>query len=473
LRTRFQNRFQNSLPELASRKINLNYFLLFAVKDSLDGNDSYKPPSYTAPAPAPSYSRPSAPSYSKPAAPTYSAPAPAPSYSKPAAPAPSYSKPAAPAYEQPKQTYKPKPTYKRPTYKPKPAPSYSAPAPSYSAPAAPSYSAPAPSYMKQEPKYEPAPKAPSYAPAPKSPSYPPAPAPKAPSYAPAPKAPSYAPAPQPSYEESDEVEEEEEEEAYKFPAFESYFDVAALEETFRPSAGGYRESFREPIKDMSESSYNSPASKEEEEPTYSPAPAAPAAPSTYSPPAAETTTPPAPASTYRSRQTTENPSEYTPGPIYYKSVPNQAEAAEPVYSQPEMDDEPEEMERDTYDTFYRPYRPEPKQQQQQQPELPVSEPVNTVYQSQILYNTPSIYDDEEEYEEEAVEDYESGGYDTYGFPVAPVEPVEPAKPKRKADSNHGGFDNGGFFSSPSFKSGIMTPDIWEMFNSEWGQKVLS
>ena len=32
-------------------------------------------------------------------------------------------------------------------------------------------------------------------------------------------------------------------------------------------------------------------------------------------------------------------------------------------------------------------------------------------------------------------------------------------------------DNSGFFSEPSFKHGIMTPDIWDMFKSDWGQKV--
>ena len=32
-------------------------------------------------------------------------------------------------------------------------------------------------------------------------------------------------------------------------------------------------------------------------------------------------------------------------------------------------------------------------------------------------------------------------------------------------------DNSGFFSEPNFKHGIMTPDIWDMFKSDWGQKV--
>ena len=33
------------------------------------------------------------------------------------------------------------------------------------------------------------------------------------------------------------------------------------------------------------------------------------------------------------------------------------------------------------------------------------------------------------------------------------------------------MDNSGFFSEPNFKHGIMTPDIWDMFKSDWGQKV--
>ena len=32
-------------------------------------------------------------------------------------------------------------------------------------------------------------------------------------------------------------------------------------------------------------------------------------------------------------------------------------------------------------------------------------------------------------------------------------------------------DNSGFFSEPNFKHGVMTPDIWDMFKSDWGQKV--
>ena len=57
--------------------------------------------------------------------------------------------------------------------------------------------------------------------------------------------------------------------------------------------------------------------------------------------------------------------------------------------------------------------------------------------------------------------------------MAPVQPDPTARIYFDEDYDYesSDMDNSGFFSEPNFKHGIMTPDIWDMFKSDWGQKV--
>ena len=107
---------------------------------------------------------------------------------------------------------------------------------------------------------------------------------------------------------------------------------------------------------------------------------------------------------------------------------------------------------------------------------------------------PSIYDDEEEYVDDTMNDAEKessterryflgGGrnnfFNDYSSSFGRENNYSSSYGSEdkyilgdETDNDKGNEDFTGFFSSPNFgKSGIMTPDIWDMFNSEWGQKV--
>ena len=269
---------------------------------------------------------------------------------------------------------------------------------------------------------------------------------------------------------------------FNFPSFGSYFDVEALEESFGTSYGGsnpsqppsttnkYREqtttnNYREPIRPVN--------SEQPTFPTF-------ATPTTTATPRYRSTTP---APTYAKPSTPKIEVEFTPGPIYYKPLPteNTYEAPEIKYTEIE-----EEEEEGPY-TFFKPApaSPIPQVKEDPLPSYPKEPPT-----SQVFYdNAPSIYDDIEE--EDLGDDYgfsspgfSAPSFSANGFSAPGSQQQQQQLPKRKSFKDFTSYDeesadegelSTGFYSSPSFKSGLMTPDVWEMQfeNSDWGQKVQS
>ena len=96
-----------------------------------------------------------------------------------------------------------------------------------------------------------------------------------------------------------------------------------------------------------------------------------------------------------------------------------------------------------------------------------------------LYDMPSIYEGEELDEGNIMmmDTFEAVPQDVSGKEMLPEEDptsksftmFDSADYDYEEPESNGGSN--GFFQSPNFKSGIMTPDFWEMFDSSWGQKV--
>ena len=88
-----------------------------------------------------------------------------------------------------------------------------------------------------------------------------------------------------------------------------------------------------------------------------------------------------------------------------------------------------------------------------------------------IYDTPSIYDDDESME--MMKDLDS--FDAVPKEMMPDmenDPTQRTYTVGDYEYDDESSDSNGFFSNiPDFKSGIMTPDFWEMFDSNWGQKV--
>lgn len=109
-----------------------------------------------------------------------------------------------------------------------------------------------------------------------------------------------------------------------------------------------------------------------------------------------------------------------------------------------------------------------------------------------LSHTPSIYDDDEMLDNLSKEYPDYGGIplmDDYPMEEEPkaIEEAQQPLTLEETDPTQRSYffdddidydeDDGasveanGFYANPNFRSGILTPDIWDMFSSDWGQKV--
>ncbi len=467
-------------------------FYLISVKGALDGTDSYKPPAYEAPAPA-SYKEPSydPPSYSPP---SYDPP----SYSPPSYDPPSYSPP---SYDPPSTTYKTEdfdiktPKYAIPSYEPPSltydrAPSYVPSAPNYSQE---SYKFPSSSFNNYKVPESPATYAPQRY---QRPTYPPTtttttaktttyspPAynqdsygyspyepvssePEIDSYGYSPYKPeSKAPPPAPEYPQSEFN-------------YNSFFNQDSLSDTFGNPGYGEEPSYRQPIQALPQEPDYAPV-------TTSTTTTTPRSTTRYTRRTTTTTT--TTTSTTTTTVKTQLPTqEYTPGPVYYKPLPPVNEAGNnagkmQVYN--------------PYDTIY--YTPAPPAGPSRAKEAVPSQNLQLTpsfdsgssfdsgdYPSDPgMLNTPSIYDDEEEVIEQLTRDYPEDPVELLGDVGQSLMNMNEQDPTQRsyldmfyddseyADEDSQSSDNAGFFSSPNFRSGLMSPDIWDMFNSDWGQKV--